>query len=429
MELLVYGPARLQGTVAVSGAKNAVLPLLAASVLCERPYVIRRVPWVRDVATMLSVLGHLGIKTSWVDGDAVQVDPRGLTSHEVPPELGRSMRASFCLLGPLVARLGRATVPLPGGCRIGPRPVDLHVRELKKLGVRFREHHGLLGAQATAMEGTCLHLWTTRGPSVTGTANLLMAATAARGETLLLGVAKEPEVAQLVHFLRACGVEIEPVPGGLRVVSPGVPLSPPQGVTVIPDRIEAATWLCAAAATGGDVAIEGVVPEHLAAVSKLLSEAGAEVTESETSVRVRAERPLNAFVACARPYPGIPTDVQAQLCAVACRAVGESEIRDDVFPERWHHIDQLRRLGAQIQLQGNVARIKGPSHLKASQLQAADLRGSAALVIAALCATGRTVIHHIEHLWRGYENLPEKLRALGAHVEVEAAPDPHRMAA
>lgn len=419
MELTVCGPVRLSGTVRVSGAKNAALPLLAASVLCSRPFVVRRIPWVRDVATMLTLLGALGVRSTWVAEDAVRLDPGDLHSHIVPAELARTMRASFCLLGPLLARTGKAVLPMPGGCRIGPRPVDVHVRELARLGASFEIREGLLHAEARELRSTCLLLTTQRGPSVTGTANLLMAATGARGETVMTGTASEPEVKQLCSFLQACGVQIEETsPGVLRVISPGLPLEPPPSIEVIPDRIEAATWLCAAAATGGDITVQGVAVEHLSATAQLLAEAGATVEVHNDSLRISLTDRPQAFAAVARPYPGLPTDVQAQLCAVATQARGRSTVRDEVFPHRWHHIEQLTRLGAEIRLVGNQAIIDGAAPLQGTTLEAADLRGSAALVIAALAARGTSVIRHIEHLWRGYENLPAKLRQLGTDVQV-----------
>ena len=408
----------------MAGAKNAVLPLLAASILCDRPFVIRRVPWVRDVATMLSILAQLGVRASWIGGDALRVDASGLTRDSVPEELGCRMRASFCLLGPLLARLGTASVPLPGGCRIGPRPVDLHIRELRRLGAVIRERDGRLHARASKLVGALLQLRGQRGPSVTGTANLLMASVAAEGESLLFGAACEPEIGQLVRFLRRCGVEItQPEPGVLRVRSPGLPLAPPEEVTVIPDRIEAATWLCAAAATGGRILVEDVRSDHLGSVLRLLKGAGALLEVSDGSIALAVDSPLKAFRCVARPYPGVPTDVQAQLCAVACCAEGRSAVRDEVFPSRWHHVEQLRKMGADITLCGNEALIRGPTTLKGAELEAADLRGSAALVIAACSAQGRSVIRNAEHLLRGYEDLPGKLRRLaGERVNLIAEP-------
>ena len=425
--LVINGPCRLSGHVRVAGAKNAALPILAASLLCDRPFVLTNVPWVGDVATMLQLLRGCGVGSSWRGSHELELQPNVCVeaADQMRAVVAGRIRASFCLLGPLLARFGRATLPLPGGCRIGPRPVDLHLEAMRRLGAEVRVEQGLVHAESRQLRGAIIHLASRRGPTVTGTCNAMMAAVGAAGETVLFGAAREPEVVALGRFLQACGVRIEGLgTSTLRIEGARLPLAPPLRYRLIADRIEAATWLCAAVATGGSITISGTQPAHLEAVLGLLSRIGARIEVNAHQIRVIAPRRPRAFLAVAQPYPGIPTDVQAQLAAVAAVAEGESEIRDTVFPTRWQHVVQLRRLGALARVAGDRCVIRGGQRLRGTDVEAVDLRASAALVIAGLCAEGEVRVHGIEQLERGYEDLPHKLRMLGAQLKLRREPFP-----
>ncbi len=421
--LRVTGGVRLHGTVACSGSKNAALPIMAASILVDGPTVLSGVPDLVDVDTLSLLLGHLGVE---VKRDAVSdlhlatVDSRPTTAEY---ELVRRMRASFCVLGPLLARRGRAVVSLPGGCNIGTRPVDLHLAGLHALGAELRIERGYVIAEAKRLRGARIDLRGPHGSTATGTANVMSAATLAAGKTTISGAAIEPEIVDLGQFLVAAGAEISGL-GTETLEITGVDRL--RGVLhpIIPDRIEAATLLIAAAMTQGTVSVVGARAEHLSAVLDALSATGVDVARGHDKITVHAGGRPRAIDLIARPYPGIPTDVQAQMMALLALAEGTSHIADDVFPDRCLHIDELNRLGAHIERRGKLAIVDGVRRLSGAEVLASDLRASAALVLAGLAATHETTIHRIDHLARGYEQLDAKLTELGANVERYSDPSP-----
>jgi UDP-N-acetylglucosamine 1-carboxyvinyltransferase len=419
----ITGGVALRGRVAVSGSKNAALPIMAAALLADGPVRLLGAPRVADVFTLGRVLERLGMHvTAGPDWLALRtVDPSRIRAEE---RLVRRMRASFCVLGPLVARRGRAVVALPGGCNLGDRPVDLHLRGLAALGADIRLEHGYVVARAERLRGAAIDLAGPRGPTVTGTANVLSAAVLARGKTVIRGAAREPEIVELGRFLVALGARV----GGL-----GTETIEVEGVErlgggvswrVMPDRIEAATLLLAAAVTRGETTLTGVVPEHLGAVLAALRRMGCDVDAGEDRVTLTADRrPLRPIDVTAEPYPAVPTDLQPLWTALLATVEGESRVADAVFPGRFRHVGELRRLGATIRLgataglSSSAATIVGSARLDGAAVEAADLRGGAALVLAGLAARGETVVRGAHHLDRGYERLDGKLRALGASIE------------
>ena len=425
----IQGGRPLVGSVTASGAKNAALPILAATILAGEPVTIARVPQLTDVHTMLRLLKSLGARqttipsgaTAGLPSSAITVDARSLNGSAPPERFVRRMRASFCVLGPLLARHGRAMVPLPGGCRIGPRPVDLHLRGLAALGADIRVVDGLVIARAARLRGARQSLIGPHGPTVTGTANVLCAAVLARGTTIIEGAAIEPEITDLVRFLNSLGARIDGA-GTATFEIRGVEQLGGARHELIADRIEAGTLLAAGLATGGRVTVEHVEPAHLAAVLEVLSAMGADVSIAADNVTVASRGRLRPINFTARPYPGVPTDLQAQLMALAALADGTSQITDAVFPERFGHVRQLRRLGAQLAQCANGVTIRGAQRLHGSRVLATDLRASAALVLAALAARGTSHVERLQHLDRGYERLEEKLRTLGADIRREAIP-------
>ncbi len=411
----ITGGIPLRGTVAVSGSKNAALPIMAASILAEGPVRLEGVPRLDDVDSLTAVLGDLGVVASRTADDALfieTVDDRPIRARY---EWMRRMRASFCVLGPLLARRRRATVSLPGGCNIGDRPVDLHLKGLAALGAKLRMRRGYVVARAGRLVGATVDLLGPCGPTVTGTANVLSAAVLAEGTTTIRGAAAEPEIVDLGRFLIAMGARIDGL-GTSTIQVDGVRRL--SGVTyrVIPDRIEATTLLLAAAITRGSATITGVLPDHMAADIELLRAAGFELTSGKDHVSIRADRRPLPLEISARPYPGVATDVQAQWTALLSLAAGRSRVRDQVFPGRFLHLAELARLGAKIRRRGNTARVTGVARLHGTHVTASDLRASAALVLAALAAEGTTTIHAIHHLDRGYQQLAEKLTSLGARI-------------
>jgi len=399
--------------VRVSGSKNAALPIMAAAILAEGPVRLQGVPRLADVATLSLVLRSLGLRVEHTaDGDLrlETIDPEPVRAEY---ELVRRMRASFCVLGPLLARRGRAVVPLPGGCNIGHRPVDLHLKGLAALGAELKIEHGNVVAHADRLVGATIDLAGPHGSTVTGTANVLCAAVLAWGETIITGAAREPEIVDLGRFLIALGARIEGLgTPTIRVV--GVDRLGNATHRVIPDRIEAATLLLAAAITGGEATVTGVVPRHLAQVLTALRATGCRIETGEDHVTIAAGRPIRPIHVTASAYPGIPTDIQAQWMALLSLARGRSIVRDEVFPERFMHVAELSRLGAHIECRGGKAVVTGVENLTGAEVTATDLRASAALVLAGLAAEGEIIVHRIDHLERGYERLEEKLNHLGA---------------
>ena len=412
----IIGGNPLSGSVEVSGAKNAALPIMAASLLADGPVCLTHVPALTDVRTMALLLGRLGVECNRHEDGSLRLETVDASPTTADYHLVRRMRASFCVLGPLLARRGRAVVSLPGGCAIGDRPVDLHLAGLAALGATVRIERGYVVAEARRLVGARILLSGPRGPTVTGTANILSAAVLARGTTIITGAAREPEIVDLGQFLNSLGARINGL--GTRTIEiTGVDSLGGGQHRVIPDRIEAATLLVAAAASGGEATVTGVVPEHLTAVLAKLDDFGTEVSIEQDRVAVRAARRLRPVRVIAQAYPGIPTDVQSQFMALACLADGASVVDDLVFAERFHHVAELIRLGACIDRDGNRAFVRGVPSLSGAEVTAADLRASAALVVAGLAARGVTTLHRIDHLDRGYERLDAKLNRLGARID------------
>jgi UDP-N-acetylglucosamine 1-carboxyvinyltransferase len=415
-QLRLEGGVSLVGTVPIEGAKNAALPCLAATLLTDSSVRLQRVPRLRDVELILELIQSLGKRVE-IGADAVAIGPGAGLREEAEHRYVQQMRASFLVLGPLLARLGRAVVPLPGGCTIGPRPIDLHLDGLAQLGAEVDPRDGEVELRAKRLRGARIHL---RFPSVGATEQLLMAASLAEGETTIQGAAREPEVDDLTELLRSMGARIERTPDGYRV--DGVPRLHGAAHEVIPDRIEASTYLLAAAMTRGDITATGVAPGHLTAVLEILRRLGGEIEEDGDRLRARfAERP-RALRCSAGPYPAFPTDLQPPLAAALTVASGESHVRDPVFPERYGYVSALRRMGAQVQVADGTARIQGVEALHGAEVSIPDLRGGAALVLAALAAKGPCLLEDAEILDRGYARLIPKFTSLGAHIARHDAP-------
>ncbi|HWK85358.1 MAG TPA: UDP-N-acetylglucosamine 1-carboxyvinyltransferase [Caldimonas sp.] len=414
-KLRIRGGRRLAGEIAISGAKNAALPELCAALLTAEPVLLSNVPRLHDVTTMLRLLRTMGVvaEQSGDDEATVSVDARRVPRREAAYDLVKTMRASILVLGPLVARFGEARVSLPGGCAIGTRPVDQHIKGLQTLGAEITVEHGYIVARAERLKGARV---TTDMITVTGTENLLMAATLAEGETVLENAAQEPEIPDLAEMLIAMGARIEGH-GTSRIRIEGVRELHGVAHRIVPDRIEAGTFLCAVAATGGDVVLRRARADHLEAVIDKLREAGATIESGDGWIRVRADRRPRAVSFRTSEYPAFPTDMQAQFMALDCIADGASSVAETIFENRFMHVPELLRLGARIDIDGRVAVIQGVEQLSGAALMATDLRASAGLVIAGLVADGETVVDRIYHLDRGYDRMEAKLRALGADVE------------
>jgi len=412
--IVIRGGRPLEGEVTVSGSKNAALPLLFSALLTRERCVIKNVPMLADVATALQVLRHLGARAQRSpDGREVIIEARDIAHSEAPYDLVKTMRASFLVLGPLLARFGRARVSTPGGCAIGARPVDFHLSGLQRLGANLRIHEGYVEADAGRLRGAKVVL---DFPSVGATQQLLMAAALAEGTTVIENAAREPETVCLALALARMGAAIRGA-GTSEITIEGRPELGGAIHTVIPDRIETGTYLVAGAITGGAVRVAGARADHLEAFSGKLREAGVIVAESESGVRVEPDGPLTAVDVRTMPYPGFPTDLQAQFMSLMTRANGTSAITETIFENRFMHALELRRLGADISIQGNSALVRGVERLQGATVMATDLRASAGLVIAGLVAEGETLVDRIYHLDRGYEALEKKLSALGARIE------------
>ncbi len=417
-KLVIRGGVRLKGTVKISGAKNACLPILAAALLTDDKCVIDNVPVLKDVNTMVRIIRALGVDVV-LKGHRVVRSKGAYEGITAPYDIVSTMRASICVLGPLIAKKKRAKVSFPGGCVIGPRPIDLHLKGLKALGADIKVEKGYLIARADKLKGADIYLGGHFGSSVLATANLMMAATLAKGTTVIHGAACEPEVKDLADFLVRMGADIE---------GQSTPTIRIRGVKrlhgarheVIPDRIEAGTYMMASAITDGDVVVKGARPEHMMALIDKMRETGCLVEIRKSSIRVkRAKKKIKSVAVTTLAYPGFPTDMQAQMMSLMTIADGISVITEKIYPERFIHISELNRMGAEIILEGPNAIIKGVTHLSGAEVMASDLRASAALVIAGLVARGRTTIHRVYHLDRGYEQLEEKFSALGARITRE----------
>ena len=423
-KFLIAGGKPLEGRILVSGAKNAALPAMAAALLTDQRVVLRNVPRVRDIGTLRSLMDELGVDSAVEHeehGNRVEIQTRQLLNPVAPYELVKQMRASLLVLGPLVARFGQARVSLPGGCAIGARPVNLHIKGLEKLGATIKVDHGYLDAQAKGLKGTNFYFDTI---SVTGTENLMMAASLADGVTALENAAREPEVEDLANLLNAMGARIEGA-GTDKIVIRGVSKLHGAEHVVIPDRIEAGTFLAAAAITGGRLTVERVEPRHLSAVIAKLNEVGVRIAKSSAlangkpawKLDVHAPGSLRASDVTTQEYPGFPTDMQAQYMALMTQAEGSSAITETIFENRFLHALEMLRMGADVTVDGRCAVVRGRTHLSGASVQASDLRASASLVLAGLAAEGETLIDRVYHIDRGYERIEQKFNRVGARIQ------------
>jgi UDP-N-acetylglucosamine 1-carboxyvinyltransferase len=411
-KLLIEGGVPLSGEVVVSGAKNAALPILAAALLTEDPLTVTNVPHLRDVTTMLNLLAQMGVAVAMNEQLGVELTAARIANPVAPYDLVKTMRASVLALGPLAARCGEARISLPGGCAIGLRPVDQHVKGLQAMGAEIVTEHGYMIVRASRLIGARIRMDLV---TVTGTENIMMAATLARGTTVIENAAREPEVADLALCLTAMGARIHGA-GTDTITVEGVERLHGARHAVMPDRIEAGTFLAAAAATGGNVTLRNVRPQILDAVLDKLREAGAHVTTAADRISLASNGALNAVDVRTAPYPAFPTDMQAQFMALDTIARGTGVVTETIFENRFMHVQELRRLGADIEVEGNTARVKGVAHLDGANVMATDLRASASLVLAGLVARGTTTVDRVYHLDRGYERIEEKLSRLGARI-------------
>lgn len=414
-KILVRGGKPLRGTVEISGSKNATLPVMTAALLADSPSSLSNIPHLNDIKTMAEVLRRLGAQVELKDHQ-LKINPVGFNQSEAPYELVKTMRASIYSLGACLAKLGEAKVSLPGGCAIGARPIDLHLKGVEQLGAKVTIQHGYVHAKASKLKGATIHLAGPHGPSVGATVNVTMAATAAEGTTVIEGASSEPEVEELVRFLNAMGAQIEGG-GTSRLVIPGKKTLKGVSYSVIPDRVEAGTFMTAAAITRGDVLVTKAEPKHLEAVIERLRVIGAKVEESLKGIRVTGNgtyRPANIMVL---PYPGFPTDMQAQIMALLAVVDGVSLVTETIWENRFMHVFELNRMGADITIDRSYAVVKGVPKLSGAPVMASDLRASAALILAGLMAEGETLVQRIYHLDRGYEKIEAKLSALGADIQ------------
>lgn len=420
--LEIYGVENLgakMGSVKISGAKNAALPLIAASILAKNEVRLKNLPSVADIKTLIKILTMLGAESVELSANEATIDTKNIINLKVIYDMVRKMRASILLLGPLLSRFGQCQVSLPGGCAIGARPVDLHIKAMQKMGAEINITNGYIAASApSGLKGAQIIF---DKITVTGTENVLMAAALARGKTTILNPAKEPEVIQLCEVLAQSGVDIRGAGSDeIQIIGTDGELLKIPEICIIPDRIEAGTYLCVGAITNSEIMVENVVAKHLDAVLNKLREIGFEITErgesKNTSLVLKPAPKRNAFEISTSEYPGFPTDMQAQFMALSTQCEGVSIIEERLFENRFMHINELQRLGANIALLGNIAKISGQSELKGADVMATDLRASSALILAALVAQGKTKIHRIYHLDRGYENIEEKLSNLGVKI-------------
>ncbi|MSM40430.1 MAG: UDP-N-acetylglucosamine 1-carboxyvinyltransferase [Geobacter sp.] len=411
-KLVIHGGKKLSGEVTVSGSKNASLPIFCATILASGVHEISNVPFLRDINTTIKVLESLGARVEG-NGNVVRIDATDVNNVEATYDLVKTMRASVLVLGPLLARHGRARVSLPGGCAIGARPIDQHLKGLKALGADIHLAHGYVEAKAKRLKGARVNF---DMPTVGGTEHLMMAAALAKGETVLENAAREPEILDLATMLNQMGAKIDGA-GTDTIRITGVKELSPATYRVMPDRIEAGTFMCAAAITGGDIKIRNMQLEHLDALVFKLQDAGVEITNKDGIVRVKGPKRPKAMNIKTRPYPGFPTDMQAQFMALMCVADGASVISENIFENRFMHVSELLRFGADITIEGNTATVKGVKKLSGAPVMATDLRASASLILAGLAADNTTEVSRIYHLDRGYESIEKKLAALGADIQ------------
>ena len=416
VKLLIHGPNRLSGELSVHGAKNSTLPLMAAALLCKSECVLHNCPHLSDVEVSARILRHLGCTVQW-EGSSLVVDPRGVCQWDIPDALMREMRSSIVFLGAIVARTGRAVLSFPGGCELGPRPIDLHLHALRKMGVRIAEDYGCLSCSVDgSLRGAAIGL---SFPSVGATENIMLAAVLAEGTTIVTNAAREPEISDLAMFLNRCGARIRGA-GESTLVIEGVRQLHGCEHRVIPDRIVAATYMSAAAATGSAIVLNHVIPAHLEPVMPAFEELGCSIEIKGGSLRIAAPRRMGRIKSVrTMPYPGFPTDAQAPLMAAACLGSGTSIFVENIFESRYKHVGELLRLGANIKVEGRVAVVEGVPRLSGAPVEAADLRGGAALVVAGLAARGDTEVTGLRYIDRGYENMERSLALLGADIRRE----------
>lgn len=414
-KIYVRGGKRLKGKVRIGGAKNAALPVMAAALLGDAPSKIGNIPLVKDIFTMADILSALGARVEFLKSKEVLIDPRGLNNPVAPYELVRKMRASICVLGPLLGAIGRARISLPGGCAIGARPIDLHLKGLAALGAVTRLSHGFVIATGGRMRGGDVFLGGRFGSSVLATANVLMAAVKTKGVTRIENAAFEPEIVDLAEFLKKMGADIEGI-GSHSLRVRGVKRLSGVSHKLIPDRIEAGTYMIAAAITGGELELEGVRADHMRAISEKLTEAGVAISLARGGILVRGSGRRRVVDVTTHPYPGFPTDLQAQMTALMTVSPGISVVTEKVFTERFMHVPELNRMAAAITIEGSSAIIRGVKRLSGAPVMASDLRASAALVLAGLIARGETVIDRVYHIDRGYEDIVGKLSGVGADI-------------
>ena len=414
-KIVIDGPCQLKGKVKVSGAKNSTLPLMSACLLSPSKFVLQNIPPVADVYTMIKLLRALGAKIEWQDKNTISIDSKNVNKYSAPYHIVSKMRASICVLGPLMARFKKAEVSYPGGCVIGTRPIDLHLKGLMKLGANIELKDGYVIANADELNGTSIYLAGVYGSTVLGTANIMMAATLAKGETIIEGAACEPEVVDLGNFLNKMGAKITGL-GSPTITVNGVTELHGAEHTIIPDRIEAGTYLISGIISRGEVEVEDINPKFLTVFIDKLMECGIEVEQTANTVKVKANGNLKSLEITTLPYPGFPTDLQAQMTAFLATVPGISFIHEKIYPDRFMHVAELLRMGAKIMKEGPTTMIHG-GELKGAPVMASDLRASAALVLAGLAAEGKTEVNRIYHMDRGYPKIDEKLASLGAKIK------------
>lgn len=418
-KFVVTGPTRLKGEIAIGGAKNAAVAIIPATILAQGRCVIENIPNISDISVLFKILQSLGAEVRLLDKSTVEIDTTYITEPVVPYELARYMRASYYLLGVLLARCNHASVSMPGGCNFGVRPIDQHLKGFEALGAQYSIDGGMINVKTDLLLGSHIYFDMV---SVGATINVMLAAVKAKGITIMENCAKEPHIVDLANFLNSMGADIRGA--GTDVIKiHGVDLLHGTTYSIIPDQIEAGTYMVAAAATGGDVLIKNVIPKHLESITEKLEKAGAIVIEYDDSIRVTRTEPISKVNVKTMPHPGFPTDMQPQMTALLALADGTSIVTEGVWDHRFRYVDELRRLGAQIQVDGKVAVVEGVERYVAAPVRAVDLRAGAAVLIAAMCAYGVTEIEDIEHVERGYENIVEKLSALGADVKKMIVPD------
>lgn len=412
-KLLITGNGPLTGTVRVSGAKNAAVAIIPAALLTAAPVRIENLPEIKDIQVLVEILSNLGVKTVWENSSTLLIDSSTLKTWDAPYHLVKKLRASYYLIGALVGRFGRANIPIPGGCDLGPRPIDQHIKGLAALGAKVDVEHGLIRVEGEELEGANIYLDLV---SVGATINIMLAAVRAKGKTVIENAAKEPEIVDVANFLNAMGANIRGA-GTDMIKITGVNELGSVNHCVIPDRIEAGTYMIAAAATGGEILICDIIPKHLDPITAKLKEMGATVEVSDDQIRVIGNSNPKAVDIKTLPYPGFPTDLQSLVMVLLTRAEGSSVITENVFEGRFKHVDELKRMGAHIKVEGRTAIVEGGYHLSGAPVRATDLRAGASFIIAGLMAEGETIISEIDHIYRGYEKICEKLSTLGAMIK------------